>query len=99
MIGLHFTLYSRSYCHLCDDMLDALRASMARQGLPYTVDVVDVDADPALVARFDTLVPVLYAGLDAPELCHYHFDESAVLHRLGASFPPCAPAATGADLR
>ena len=30
-------------------------------GLPYTVDVIDVDADPALVARFDELVPVLLA--------------------------------------
>lgn len=84
----HFTLYSRSYCHLCEDMLDALRASMARQGLAYTVDVIDVDADPALVARFDTLVPVLYAGLDAPELCHYHFDEPALLRRLGTPGSP-----------
>lgn len=96
---MHFTLYSRSYCHLCDDMLDALRASMARQGLPYTVDVVDVDADPALVARFDTLVPVLYAGLDAPELCHYFFDEPALLLRLAKSFPPCSSNETHADLR
>jgi hypothetical protein len=78
-----FTLYSRSYCHLCDDMLDALRASMARQALAYSVDVVDVDADPALAARFDTLVPVLYGDLDAPEICHYVLDEAALLARLG----------------
>ena len=74
----HFTLYSRSYCHLCADMLAALQAFMARQGLPYTVDVVDVDADPSLVARFDELVPVLFAMLDQPELCHYFLNEDAV---------------------
>jgi hypothetical protein len=60
--GLHFTLYSRSYCHLCEDMLAALHVFMARAGVPWTVDVVDVDADPQLTDRFDELVPVLYAG-------------------------------------
>ena len=82
--GPHFILYSRSWCHLCEDMLGALRACMARLGLPYSVDVVDVDADPALVARFDELVPVLVAdGADA-ELCHYHLDEAAVLRHLAS---------------
>jgi hypothetical protein len=72
-----FTLYSRSYCHLCDDMLAALRA-MEGAG-KFSVDVIDVDADPALVARFDELVPVLFgADLAAPELCHYFLDHDAV---------------------
>jgi hypothetical protein len=75
--GVHFVLYSRSWCHLCEDMLAALRSCMARQGLSYSVDVVDVDADPALVARFDELVPLLYAG--GAELCHYFLDEAALL--------------------
>lgn len=61
--GPHFTLYSRSYCHLCEDMLAALRAFMARTGLPWRVDVVDVDTDPQLTDMFDELVPVLYAGV------------------------------------
>lgn len=78
----HFTLYSRSWCHLCEDMLAALRALMARTGLPYTVDVVDVDADPQLVARYDELVPVLTAGQGGLELCHYFLDEAAVLRHL-----------------
>jgi hypothetical protein len=77
---LHFVLYSRSWCHLCEDMLAALRACMARHGLPYTVDVVDVDADPALVARFDELVPLLYA--EGVELCHYFLNEAALLDHL-----------------
>jgi hypothetical protein len=78
-----FTLFSRSYCHLCEDMLVALQAFMARQGQAYTVDVVDVDADPALVARFDELVPVLYGDLSGPELCHYFLDEAALRRHLG----------------
>jgi hypothetical protein len=78
-----FTLYSRSFCHLCEDMLAALQAFMARQGQAYTVDVVDVDADPALVARFDELVPVLYGDLAGAELCHYFLDEAALRRHLG----------------
>jgi hypothetical protein len=76
--ALHFTLYSRSYCHLCQDMHDALSALLAPLAR-FTVDVIDVDADPALVARFDELVPVLFGTLSEPELCHYHLDPQAVL--------------------
>jgi thiol-disulfide isomerase/thioredoxin len=77
LVVARFTLYSRSYCHLCDDMLAALNA-LQTDAQPFTVDVIDVDADPALVARFDELVPVLYGDLAAPELCHYFLDAAAV---------------------
>lgn len=76
---MRFTLYSRSYCHLCDDMLQALRAFDVDGA--FTIDVIDVDADPELVARYDELVPVLLASRDgAPpvELCHYFLDEAAL---------------------
>ncbi|MYM41372.1 glutaredoxin family protein [Duganella qianjiadongensis] len=80
---MHFTLYSRSYCHLCQDMLDALMRLQTPQQ-PITVDVIDVDDDAALVARFDELVPVLFADLDQPELCHYFLDEAKVRELLAA---------------
>jgi len=85
-----FTLYSRSWCHLCEDMLAALRNFMAREGLPFSVDVVDIDAspDPGLLARFDELVPVLFGeDPDAPELCHYFLDEAALRAHLGLAQP------------
>jgi len=77
---MKFTLYSRSYCHLCDDMLQALQAFGVAP--PYTIDVVDVDTDPELVARYDELVTVLLAqknDADRPvQLCHYHLDHVAL---------------------
>ena len=80
-----FTLYSRSYCHLCDDMLAALKA-LETGGRRFDIDVIDVDADPALVERFDELVPVLFgADLSAPELCHYFLDHAAVAVYLAKS--------------
>ncbi|QYF92573.1 glutaredoxin family protein [Massilia sp. PAMC28688] len=83
MQTLPFTLYSRAWCHLCDDMLAALLALQTEQQR-FAVEVIDVDADPALVARFDELVPVLYGRLDQPELCHYFLDEGAVRAYLAA---------------
>jgi thiol-disulfide isomerase/thioredoxin len=86
-----FTLYSRSWCHLCEDMLAALQR-LAPAGQAFEVDVLDVDADPALVARFDELVPVLFGRLDEPELCHYFLDEAAVQAYLDRARRQPAPA-------
>ena len=75
---IRFTLYSRSYCHLCEDMLVALRALV---GDAVAVDVIDVDADPALVERYDELVPVLVGHRDGEpplRLCHYFLNENKV---------------------
>lgn len=78
-LTMHFTLYSRSYCHLCQDMLDALMR-LQPPGRTFTVDVIDIDAanDPQLLAQYDELVPVLFADLSQPELCHYFLDEARV---------------------
>ncbi len=71
---LRLTLYGRSYCHLCDDMLDALAPICSEFGV--AIDVIDIDGDPVLEQRFDLLVPVLmHAGT---ELCHYHLDVGKV---------------------
>ncbi len=80
---MRFTLYSRSYCHLCDDLLAALKAMQAFDQ-QFKIDLIDVDADPALVERFDELVPVLFGDLAAPELCHYFLDPEAVRSYLAA---------------
>jgi len=68
------TLYSRAYCHLCDDMLAALEA--LRGEFSFILEVFDVDADAALEAKYDELVPVLVAN--GEELCHYFLDEPKV---------------------
>lgn len=68
------TVYGRTYCHLCDDMIAGLAALRARHA--FDIEVIDVDADPALEARFGELVPVLMHG--GHELCHYRLDAPAV---------------------
>lgn len=68
------TVLSRDYCHLCHDMIAALEPLQAERG--FLLDVVDVDAQPKLVEKYDELVPVLLAG--ETEICHYFLDVSAL---------------------
>lgn len=50
-------LYTRHGCHLCEEAHAFLRAEQARLGI--RLDVIDIDADAALVARFGECVPVI----------------------------------------
>ena len=62
---MHFTVYSRVGCHLCDDMVDGLSAMTA--GHDVRIAVVDIDADPELRRRYGLRIPVLVA--DGEEVC------------------------------
>lgn len=82
----HLRLYSRSYCHLCHDMLVALEALRDACHADFSIEVVDVDTEPHWVARYDELVPVLVV-LDEEgerELCHYFLDRVTVMRWLTA---------------
>ncbi len=57
-------------------MLDALKRCALPQ--PFRIEVIDVDVDADLVARYDELVPVLVGsrnGAQPVEICHYFLDE------------------------
>ncbi|EXI82107.1 MAG: hypothetical protein AW10_00792 [Candidatus Accumulibacter appositus] len=68
------TLLSRHYCHLCQDMEEALGALAKECG--FVLEVLDVDADAALEKRYDELVPVLLH--EGHELCHHFLDVGKV---------------------
>jgi thioredoxin reductase (NADPH) len=71
---MKLTLISRIYCHLCHDMEVALAPLAAEFGVE--IEVLDVDADPALEALYDELVPILLH--EGSELCHYFLDTAKV---------------------
>ena len=71
-MSVRLTLLIRAYCHLCDDM----RTTLAEHVPDVAVLEIDVDADPALEARWGTLVPVLLA--EGHEVCHYQLDTRAL---------------------
>jgi hypothetical protein len=73
---MKLTLLTRAYCHLCDEMRDAVRPLAAAAGVPF--ELVDIDADPALAAAYGDRVPVLLAGgaKGGTELCHFRLDRA-----------------------
>lgn len=72
------TLISRTFCHLCQDMENALTPLANEFGI--AIEVMDVDADPRLEQRYNELVPVLLH--DGKELCHYFLDIDGVRNYL-----------------
>ncbi len=68
------TLLVRSYCHLCDEMRDALTPLAATFG--WAVEEIDIDADAALEKRWSDGIPVLLAG--QRELCRHRIDTPAI---------------------
>ena len=71
---LELTVYSRTYCHLCDDMIAGLRTLQAR--FRFRMTIVDVDSDDALDARYGEDVPVVAHG--SRELCRHRLDVALV---------------------
>ncbi len=68
------TVYGREHCHLCLNMIAALRELQVR--LPFHLEVVDVDSNAGLAARYGERVPVLV--VKGKEICHYHLDSAAL---------------------
>ena len=68
---MQLILYVRRDCHLCAEMYSEVTALAASHAL--TFELVDIDSDPDLVARYGHKVPVLVGGDE--EICHYFLDE------------------------
>src|SRR5262249_59953630 len=53
-------LYSRPGCHLCEVMRDEVERVLA--DMPRKWDVIDVDSQPELAARYGESIPVLFVN-------------------------------------
>jgi glutaredoxin len=54
------TLYTRRQCGLCDETAAALRA--LSRDLRFSIVELDIDNDPALLERYNDVVPVVAVG-------------------------------------
>ena len=68
------TVYSRAWCHLCDDLLRALRPIC--EEYDAEIEVIDIDSHPQFEEAHGERVPVVVGG--ETELCHYFLDTAAV---------------------
>lgn len=69
-------VYGREECHLCQDMILALRNSQAQ--VSFDFQVIDIDSDPELLARYGDKIPVLVSPTTRQEICHYFLDLAAL---------------------
>ncbi len=72
------TVLSREYCHLCEELITALKQFQGRYS--FDIEIVDVDQRPELEERWGDKGPVLLDG--DREICHYFLDAEAVDARL-----------------
>ena len=69
-------VYGREECHLCQDMILALQNLQAQ--VSFVFQVIDIDSDPELVARYGDKIPVLMSSQNGQEICHYFLDLAAL---------------------
>ena len=63
------TLYTRAGCHLCENAEQVIAQVAAGRA---HVELVDIDADPALTERYTVRVPVV--AVDGVEIAEYELD-------------------------
>ncbi len=77
-MAVQLKLYTRTGCHLCEDMAQALAEQAGR--LHFTVEAIDIDEDASLVTGYGNRVPVLM--LAETLICEYFLDLQALQQAL-----------------
>ena len=75
---MQLTMYSRSGCHLCDDMKEVLERVRRQQ--PFTLTIVDITSDPTLLKRYQHEIPVLVT--QETEIARHRIDETTLIQFL-----------------
>ena len=73
-------MYGRAGCHLCDEARAVIAAVCDELGESFAE--VDIDTDPALVARFNDEVPVTF--VDGRQHDFWRVDPDRLRHALAA---------------
>jgi hypothetical protein len=74
-------VYTREGCCLCDEAL--VEVEKTRERVRFALEVVDVDSDPELVARYGEEVPVV--EIDGRKAFKFRLSSQALFRRLERS--------------
>ncbi|MDO8893652.1 glutaredoxin family protein [Nitrosomonas sp.] len=74
-------VYGREDCHLCQEMIVALKNFQVQ--VSFEFHVVDIDSDPELIVLYGEKIPVLMSPLTNQLICHYFLDVAALDGYLG----------------
>jgi hypothetical protein len=69
-------VYGRNECHLCQQMIMGLQQQQTQ--IAFDFEVVDIDDDPILAARYNDRIPILIALPDQAEICHHFLNLQAL---------------------
>jgi hypothetical protein len=74
----HVVLYGKPDCGLCDEMKAVV--DEVRRDVPFTLEIVDITRDPALVRAYGVDIPVLL--VDGRKAFKHRVDARALRRRL-----------------
>lgn len=78
------TLYTRAGCHLCEEAKRVLET--VRRRAEFSLEVLDIDADPELRRLYDVEVPVI--AIDGVKAFKYRLTGDEFLKKLQARPAP-----------
>jgi hypothetical protein len=73
-VVISLTLYSRTGCHLCDEMKAIVASAVRTIATPVTVQEIDISTDPELESRYGLEIPVLL--VDGKKVAKYRVGEA-----------------------
>lgn len=79
---MKLTLMFRPYCHLCHDMLEALKPFQKKYR--FELAIIDIDEFPELEKKYNELVPVLLH--QDIEICHWYLDKTVLTNYLNSYY-------------
>jgi len=68
------TVYLRTGCHLCEDML--LQLHELQTVLDLELELIDIAGNPSLEQKYGEKIPALTGN--GQEICHYFLDQVAL---------------------
>ena len=83
-VKAHVIIYTRPGCHLCEEAkAEMLAADCAAS---YSLEEINIDADPALKARYGWEIPVIF--INGVKAFKYRLTAKEFKKRLGRIPPP-----------
>ncbi len=80
----HVTFYGRPGCHLCADAMAVLERVRAAE--PFSLEVVDIESDDALLLRYLERIPVV--AVDGVERFEFFVDAATLAEAVANLSPP-----------
>lgn len=80
MTAPQLIVYSRPGCHLCEDLIEELMPLVRGRA---TLEVRNIDDDPALAAEYGIRIPVV--EVNGKALCQHVLDRDAILDALSGA--------------